>query len=947
MVDAEWSKKSIGKERRILIGSKGRTTLGRGRSRKRSQLYNIYASYHSEFLHYLTEEYRTEEKAVIDRISSSMDDPLSLEISGHALFDMYPQRRGNIFTEEVYRLVKANDATTNIFTSDDSSDTTKNRILPPQHKFSQNDVVMLTLQPNGSGDFFGTSSQPTNRDAISIEVRVLNVGPTYVDIACLRGTFERAFGLAPNDYGNAKNIDGTHNNGPRGNKNMRLRADRFFSNVPYERMVNALGQIASPPSKKQGSLNNNIKIGKLDTASNTTSINNGTSRTRNKPPHISLDETIRQAIVTTYGFHDPASAVYQDADSCNLSELSKLLARPPFPDSTKNANQVLTYMQSNPDGIFPEFNGPQLSTIGAALTRRLTMIQGPPGTGKTVCASSIAFGFVHQCRQMSMSNSKVLACAFSNTGADNLAEKLLQLGLKVIRVGKPSAVSPAIWEHTLDAAIDRDPVAQKALEDALKSTSNLRQERTRMQVTKGGIPGGAKAAGANERYSQDIATRAVKASIEACNIAATKALREADVVVCTSIGAADARLLAACGIISNDDEIDNSTGRKSGKSEQKPDRQTLAPDNLPPLSMPFVIVDEACQSVEPANLIPVMSTNSCRSLVLLGDPCQLPPTVISDASGRGTTGLSLSLMSRLASTFPHPVIVTAKGDKTLKSEIFLNAKPTKQAISLVNSKGRQHGKVMSYRKRYAGSLLLSIQYRMHPSISAFSSAIFYDGLLKTPSILSEYRQIPSALQNILPIEGNGVGVRFINIDGRNNEIWQGSAYPYRTKNTNALSGFETNLSYKNKAEALQIIAFLKNLLDKENKSEHQRFYGSIGIVTPYSSQVSLLKSLITSDSDLATLLLETPELSLEINSVDAYQGRERDIIIFSAVRSNRQGNIGFLSDWRRMNVALTRAKSGLVVFGDLETLADGDIHWEAFITWCNGIGCVFDTKDGL
>lgn len=92
-------------------------------------------------------------------------------------------------------------------------------------------------------------------------------------------------------------------------------------------------------------------------------------------------------------------------------------------------------------------------------------------------------------------------------------------------------------------------------------------------------------------------------------------MREADVIVCTSIGAADTRLLAACGIFvdGDDDEDDLSKTNR------------MAPDGLAPLNLPFVLIDEACQSVEPATLIPLLSTNSCRSLVMLGDPCQLPP----------------------------------------------------------------------------------------------------------------------------------------------------------------------------------------------------------------------------------------------------------------------------------------------------------------------------------
>ncbi len=177
-------------------------------------------------------------------------------------------------------------------------------------------------------------------------------------------------------------------------------------------------------------------------------------------------------------------------------------------ESTRLTNEILNFLQaSDSNSAFPQYNGPQLSCIGAALTRKLTMIQGPPGTGKTTVAASIAFGFVHQCRHISP-NHKVLATAFSNCGADNLAEKLLGIGLKVVRVGKASAVSPVLWDYTLDAAIERDPDAKKAMEEATLATATVNQKGSKNIRSK-------KDQG-NERNKRDLATRAVKASIEVC-----------------------------------------------------------------------------------------------------------------------------------------------------------------------------------------------------------------------------------------------------------------------------------------------------------------------------------------------------------------------------------------------------------------------------------------------
>ena len=517
------------------------------------------------------------------------------------------------------------------------------------------------------------------------------------------------------------------------------------------------------------------------------------------------------------------------------------------------------------------------------------------GTGKTTTAGSIAFGFVHQCRSLSP-HCKVLATAFSNVGADNLAEKFISLGLKVVRVGKPSGVSESLWSHTLDAAIQRDPNAQKALEDAARTTAKVKKgSNEKKRTNKGSLSA--------DRAKRDAATDAVKASIQACNIAATRALREADVIVATSIGSADAQLLAACGIFPEDEDDKAKTSTRKSPVNTQPRTQfgnirEFAPDNLPPLSTPFVIIDEACQSVEPASLIPIVSTNSCRSLVMLGDPCQLPPTVRSDSSSAGESPLSISLMSRLASTLPSPVTVTAQKDNTPLENRYLETKSMRQAVSKVAANKATN---VSYRKLYAGSLLLSVQYRMHPSIAAFSSGIFYNGLLSSPRFLNSARKFPHHLSTKLyPSSSADVSVRFVHVGGRNNESKGSlkSGGEDLPAFSSSVAVDPTNKSYRNEAEANEVVQMLISLL-----SEESSFQGSIGIVTPYSSQVALIKTMMAKDGEFRKVAQSFPH-EIEVKSVDAYQGRERDLIIFSAVRSNRHGRIGFLKDWRRMNVAL-------------------------------------------
>ncbi len=230
---------------------------------------------------------------------------------------------------------------------------------------------------------------------------------------------------------------------------------------------------------------------------------------------------------------------------------------------------------------------------------------------------------------------------------------------------------------------------------------------------------------------------------------------------------------------------------------------------------------------------------------------------------------------------------------------------------------------------------------MHPSISAFSSALFYDGLLSTPSFLANQRGFPVSLHVNLPSDNPVIGVRFIDVGGRSNERLGNRSEDSKAAFVPSPSsvGLGQQTSYWNEEEALQVMSVIKEMLSSNNLTTPCPT--SIGVVTPYNGQVELIKLLMSTDKEFKELA-KTLSTNIEVKSVDGYQGRERDVIIFSAVRSNRSGKVGFLSDWRRMNVALTRARSALVVVGDLDTLSEGDSHWAAFGKWCHGMKCIVD-----
>ena len=192
-------------------------------------------------------------------------------------------------------------------------------------------------------------------------------------------------------------------------------------------------------------------------------------------------------------------------------------------------------------------------------------------------------------------------------------------------------------------------------------------------------------------------------------------------------------------------------------------------------------------------------------------------------------------------------------------------------------------------------MLLDTQYRMHPAISDFPNRTFYEGRL-VDGITAAERPNPAGLlwndwevpMAFLPVNGD----ELLSPDGASKE---------------------------NPAEAGWVAKILENLLQAGDLEE-----ADIGIITPYAGQVRAIRDALPERND-----------SVEVHTVDGYQGREKEVIIFSCVRSNSDGTVGFLSDERRLNVALTRAKRGLIVIGDPDTLRN-DETWASWLDYIRG-----------
>lgn len=290
-----------------------------------------------------------------------------------------------------------------------------------------------------------------------------------------------------------------------------------------------------------------------------------------------------------------------------------------------------------------------------------------------------------------------------------------------------------------------------------------------------------------------------------------------------------------------------------------------------------LFIDEAAQALEAACWIPMKRASR---VILAGDHCQLPPTVKSIAALRA--GLGKTLMERIAENKPE--VVT----------------------------------------------LLKIQYRMNDEIMRFSSDWFYGGKVESaPQI--KYR---SVLDYDHPIT-------WIDTSNEENQITiEGEDAPEdsaSTASSASAANQNSDLNFKeqfvgesfgriNKAEAELTLLTLAEYFTKIGKQRVLEERIDVGIISPYRAQVQYLKKLIKKYE-----FFKPYRRLISVNTVDGFQGQERDVILISLVRSNDEGQIGFLKDLRRMNVAMTRARMKLIILGNKDTMTKHPFYkklWE-------------------
>lgn len=507
----------------------------------------------------------------------------------------------------------------------------------------------------------------------------------------------------------------------------------------------------------------------------------------------------------------------------------------------------------------------QKNAVARALAAEdVALIHGPPGTGKTTAV-------VEYVLQERLRGRRVLCCAASNVAVDTLVERLLR-----------SDFADADSESGASSGPERGGSSSR-------KKSSSRTEKSKTKTREKNARGGARRVtetlirlGHPARLLPSVLGASLEAAVARSDDSALARDCERE--------CADLRRRLA-KLTSREHRAERADARRELRRVQKETKArqkkavsvvvshanivccTLSGSLTNAIrneAFDVVVIDEAAQALEPACWGAMFKA---RKTVLAGDHLQLPPTVVSDAAAKG--GLATTLFARAHHRWPEAAV------------------------------------------------MLTTQYRMHASIAQWASDELYQGrLVAAPSAAERRLTLGGArgdctakrsdcaegtrdLRNVYPGDGDTIS--------ESTDV----CLPALVLVDTAGCGMEEQReeegdSTGNPSEARVAFAVARRLV----------FSGSVlpeelGIIAPYSAQVGLLRELRAASED-------TRMARVEIATVDGFQGREKDCVVLSATRSNEKGDVGFLADARRMNVAVTRARMHCVLVCDTDTVGRHD-----------------------
>ncbi len=486
----------------------------------------------------------------------------------------------------------------------------------------------------------------------------------------------------------------------------------------------------------------------------------------------------------------------------------------------------------------PSLNSSQKDAIRFALASRdVALIHGPPGTGKTHTLIELILQLLDR-------KQRLLVCGPSNISVDNIVERLARHKVPMVRLGHPARLLPGVLNHSLEVLTKTSEAA--AIVQDIRGEMDAKQSfirKTRNGRERRVIYGEMK--DLRKEYRQ----------------------REGRVV----------------GDLLKGSQVVLSTLHGAGGFHLKNEKFDV------------VIVDEASQALEAQCWIPVLGSGA-EKLVLAGDHLQLPPTIkslnvkVAKVAGKKGEKSEKSEKSEKGE----------KGERKVKSEkieeddidavangideVKLNdnekegKKPKEDPIKLETTLFDRlltlHGDNI---KR-----MLTTQYRMHEKIMEFPSSALYDGKLVAAEA------VKARLLTDLP--GGEVKETEDTIEPLVFYDTQGGSFPEKTEDTDSSDGAPKKKSSLlaeskvNEHEAALVALHVGNLVEAGVKPE------DIAVITPYNGQLALLSS-----------LLKERFAGIELGSVDGFQGREKEAVVVSLVRSNGEGEVGFLGERRRLN----------------------------------------------